>query len=411
MKRVQCSIDGVLTELDPEVSLLAHLRQERRLDGLCYHPKLESEKNCGSCLVEVQWPFESRRQLKAACAVYPVHELKVWTNSNELKNLKKSILGHYLSFFPRLLLLTSRRLRQKLMGLRGPVDLLTTQIPVREVRDEASSLFGQTSFYQARCIGCGLCLDFEKKLNPTPGLKLEFGKRGQFVLKSESREVEKLALYEKSLSLICPTEALSHPLENQVDSTVLPAHKTWFVETPWGKVECSTWRQRLEVRPSEGEPHLKNAVYERMHRYRQDEAMAVPLGQPTSLEGHSLCWVLGENLDPRLEKELEQIVHDRRERIESYKTHELRSAHPLSPARDKMSFFVILGPEDELTNQDWSHYQGRLVGVMYSRHEQWKVDKKKAKEVRRWPVFDLFERGADESFQRHWRHCWRELGL
>jgi len=63
---------------------------------LCYHPELSREGNCRVCLVAV----EGARSLVASC-VYPISDgMKVHTNTNEVREARKTVVELMLANHP-----------------------------------------------------------------------------------------------------------------------------------------------------------------------------------------------------------------------------------------------------------------------------------------------------------------------
>ncbi len=93
-KLIKVSIDGLEVEVPDGTTILdAAKKAKKYIPTLCYHPDLKPTANCGLCVVE----FENMDATKRACSTPAWEGMKVITNSNKLRKLRKSLLELILS--------------------------------------------------------------------------------------------------------------------------------------------------------------------------------------------------------------------------------------------------------------------------------------------------------------------------
>jgi bidirectional [NiFe] hydrogenase diaphorase subunit len=98
---INLTIDGKKVTADPEATILEVTREEGiDIPTLCYHPALSPIGACRLCVVEVA--ERGRRRTMAAC-VAPVSEgMEVITDSDKIRNIRRTIVQLLLARCPEL---------------------------------------------------------------------------------------------------------------------------------------------------------------------------------------------------------------------------------------------------------------------------------------------------------------------
>lgn len=155
MKMVNVIVDGQKVEVPSTTTVLEAAQLAGvKIPTLCYHPELRPEGACRVCLVAV----EGARSLVASC-VYPVNEgMKVYTNTAEVRAVRKTVVELLLANHPQDCLSCQRNQNCELQSIAA--DLGIREIPFRgemknyPLDNKNPSLVRD----QNKCILCGRCI-------------------------------------------------------------------------------------------------------------------------------------------------------------------------------------------------------------------------------------------------------------
>jgi formate dehydrogenase beta subunit len=121
--KITLTIDGKNVEVEKGVTVLqAAQRAGIYIPTLCYHPDLPPYGGCRLCIVEI----ENMRGLPTACTTPAVDGMKVITDSEQLRELRRAFLQLILSEHPNACLTCERRERC------GPYDICLRNVAVTE---------------------------------------------------------------------------------------------------------------------------------------------------------------------------------------------------------------------------------------------------------------------------------------
>ncbi len=173
MEMINVTIDGIKTQVPKGSTVLAAAKSLNiNIPTLCYLKDLNEVGACRMCVVEVQ----GARSLQASC-VLPVSEgMVVKTNSQSVREARKTILELILARHERECLTCSRNLNcelQKLCEEAGITGVSYEGERVIYAVDEASPSVVRD---QNKCVLCGRCISVCKKVQGT-GV-IDFARRG-----------------------------------------------------------------------------------------------------------------------------------------------------------------------------------------------------------------------------------------
>lgn len=207
MKLVNLSIDGKSIQAPAGSSVLEAARQAGiYIPTLCYHPDLRPEGACRLCMVEAV----GARSLVAAC-VYPVSEgLEIKTNTNRVREARKTVLELILTNHPKDCLCCQKN---------GDCELqrIAAAMGVRRLRFEGGETKARTIDNsnpslvrdQEKCILCGRCI---RVCRDVQGMSVySFAGRGFHTLVSTAFERDLLrsaCSYCGQCADVCPTAAI-----------------------------------------------------------------------------------------------------------------------------------------------------------------------------------------------------------
>lgn len=148
-------IDGIEVSVPEGTTILnAAKKVGKYIPTLCYHPDLKPTANCGICVVE----FEDMPGTKRACATPVWGGMKVVTNSNKLRELRKSLLEMILSDHDVACPTCEQNKKCELQDLAFLFNVDETKLP-KVLKKKPLDL---KSFSIVRdpnkCISCGRCL-------------------------------------------------------------------------------------------------------------------------------------------------------------------------------------------------------------------------------------------------------------
>ncbi|MDQ1279299.1 MAG: bidirectional [NiFe] hydrogenase diaphorase subunit, partial [Thermoproteota archaeon] len=143
-KKVTLEIDGKTVEAEEEATVLKAAEDAGiKIPTLCYDKQMEPYGACRLCIVEVT--RNNRKRTVVSCT-YPVEEgIKVETNSDKIRKLRKTLIEEMIPLSP-----TS-----------GPLNSLAEEYGAdkKRFKGEASD-----------CVLCGLCVRYCASVNKTPAV-------------------------------------------------------------------------------------------------------------------------------------------------------------------------------------------------------------------------------------------------
>lgn len=412
MKSCKVAIDNqTVKNIANGTNLYSLLKGLSLADGLCYLEGLKSNQNCDQCYVEVQFNFESQKRMRKACQIEVTEDLKVWTQSERLRNLRRSSFSQLVAYFPKTILVNSAGLIKRLLKL-GMFTTHHTDLEQRFDRGDIrpKGLGSGLKFIKDQCIDCGLCLSYETKFSDTPALKGAYDSLGRFDLEVDGAVDKSVS---KSLSLVCPTFALTHELAHEV-KTPLKLPRAFLAVTEQGPLVAECQDDKLSITPKAWSKSLDNKIYENLLRYSGGEVFTDLIhGQKNSLSPHQICWVIGRGVDDSTIETIRQRVKTYRQRVTSLTSESLSiESHPFCASRDQSVGVIILGPEDRLSPMELKKNYPNTVGVFLSRRSQWSGPSLEDCQDVFWaPIGDYLEFNLDERGPRHISHSLRRLGL
>jgi len=221
MKKVEIFIDGKKIRAEENKTILGvALENNIYIPNLCWHPDLEATGTCRMCLVEV----EGAKSLQTACTTKVQNGMRIKTNTDELRKLRKINLSLILSQIngnpPEDFQL------KKVIDYVGGYDFkFDVKKPSHEVQD--NFLF---TINKNLCILCGRCVKICQEVRKTGvlgfinrGIETEIGTANN---KPLSEEACKLCL---ACVEVCPTGALKDKIEftpETREKTLLPCSNT-----------------------------------------------------------------------------------------------------------------------------------------------------------------------------------------
>jgi formate dehydrogenase beta subunit len=122
-EKIKLTIDGQEIEVEPGLTVLQAAQHAGiYIPTLCYHPNLQPYGGCRMCIVEI----ENMRGLPTSCTTPVTAGMNVKTDTEKLKDLRRSILQLALSEHPNACLTCHRRERC------GPNDICLFNVAVNE---------------------------------------------------------------------------------------------------------------------------------------------------------------------------------------------------------------------------------------------------------------------------------------
>jgi hypothetical protein len=409
MDSVIINVDNKNIQVATGTNLLSCLRSSDLLDGLCYHSALNGERNCGLCLVEVEDGVTGQRELVSSCQKTVTSPLKIFIENTHVKSVRQSILSLWLHHFSNLGIFISSRLSLKISRLFKATPPLILKIASKKRPGSVTEKWSSSLSYQKDlCIGCGLCVDFVWQSQKENILSLQVS-QGQFVITKQGLLNSQL---EKSLSLVCPTEAIEHSLSHRFSSSVFPVYGQWQISYQGETFLIRCENKHVYVEPTQENPFLSSSIYELIQRYQSDLLFKSLLHYHSALSTKRCAWYLGIGLPQSTLETIDLAARRRREKIRPLFSHQnidLQS-HPLAVDQEEKAI-LVLGPDDEITPEDLALHPS--VGmVVLSRFNQWRGRPMSDYPDIIWaPHPDIFEFEGDERFTRHFSHVVKRLLL
>ncbi|MGI6149419.1 MAG: 4Fe-4S binding protein [Firmicutes bacterium] len=199
------AVNNQRVELNGEESILAVVRKAGvDLPTLCYHPELSVYGGCRLCLVEVKG-----RGVVAACHTPPEEGMRIHTNTDQLRFLRKMALELILAGHERECTSCSRsgtcRLQELAERFRVDKPRFQRQAPAQAVDDSGPALIRDPK----KCVLCGECV---RVCAEWQGIgALSFSKRGARMSVSTAFDLpisETSCVNCGQCAAVCPTGAL-----------------------------------------------------------------------------------------------------------------------------------------------------------------------------------------------------------
>ncbi|MCQ2914291.1 MAG: [FeFe] hydrogenase, group A [Alphaproteobacteria bacterium] len=208
-------IDGIEVEIEGERNLLELCRKIGvDIPTFCYHPELSIFGACRLCLVEIEG-----RGIQSSCSVPPEAGLKIHTNTDQIRKLRRNTMELLLASHPQDCLKCPQSTKCKLQEIARKVGV--TDIRYKLLTKKAEK---DTSSYSivrdpAKCILCGDCVRVCSEIQGVGALN--FAKRGSnsTVITAFNIDMNKSECVNcGQCAAHCPTGALT--IHSEVDETV-----------------------------------------------------------------------------------------------------------------------------------------------------------------------------------------------
>jgi hypothetical protein len=407
---VKVVVDSKTFDVETGCNLFSILRDQGILNGLCYHSSIKSEQNCGLCLVEVEDELSGKKEIISSCQRVVSSPLKVSVSKAQIKGLRQSVLTLWLHHFSSLEIYTAKRFLKRLANIfmmTPPLKLRLRSIKEKTIKIEKWSEL--LTFNPALCIGCGLCVDFVWQNQKLKVLELEAREGSFFVRKDGVLNMD----YEKSLSLVCPTEAIVHEQPHIFTSEVFPFQGQWNTTYANHYFRVSCEKKIVKIEPLEEYPFVPSLIWGLIQRYQPDLLFNRYLHMNSNLSSQKCTWYLGRSLPQSTLHAIDKAIHRRRESVKCIFDDQENVplvSHPLASSLNTTSI-IVLGPDDEITPEDLVRFKN--VGmIVLSRFDQWRGKPMSDYPNIIWaPHLDVLEHEGDERFSRHFSHLLKRLAL
>lgn len=191
-------VNGKELEVSGQRRLIEELREAGcDVPSLCYAPEAKHEPSCMVCMVK----NEMNGEMLPSCAVYPSEGMRIDTDSEELRELRRMsvelLLSEHKARCGGCESKAKCRLRELALQMKAKWTRFGPLPPVEPVVQE--HVAGRLYFEPAKCVRCGLCV-----YNSQDGFT--FQRRGfnmQVVIPEESK-----GHVGENLAELCPTGAL-----------------------------------------------------------------------------------------------------------------------------------------------------------------------------------------------------------
>ena len=191
-------VNGKELEVSGQRRLIEELREAGcDVPSLCYAPEAKHEPSCMVCMVK----NEMNGEMLPSCAVYPSEGMRIDTDSEEVRELRRMsvelLLSEHKARCGGCESKAKCRLRELALQMKAKWTRFGPLPPVEPVVQE--HVAGRLYFEPAKCVRCGLCV-----YNSQDGFT--FQRRGfnmQVVIPEESK-----GHVGENLAELCPTGAL-----------------------------------------------------------------------------------------------------------------------------------------------------------------------------------------------------------
>ena len=185
---------------------------------LCFHPAFPPEGSCRMCLVEI----EGYPQLELACSTQVKEGMKIWTQSEKVKEARKGVLEFLLAEHPLDCPICDKAGECKLQDYYEEYGLFQSKFrEYKEKKDKKVKIGKNLILDRERCILCTRCVRFLREITRTQelgvfnrGLHSEIGTyEGELVNNN----------YSGNLAELCPVGAIT-------DADFRFKTRTWFLK-------------------------------------------------------------------------------------------------------------------------------------------------------------------------------------
>lgn len=206
MTEVNLTIDGKKVTVPEGTNLIEAARMHgAEIPHYCYHPALSAPANCRMCLVDV----EKSRKPVTACNTQACEGMVVTTNSEKIKDLRRSVMEFLLVNHPLDCPTCDQAGECKLQDYYMQYDEIPSRFKEHKVeKDKMVDLGANVMLDQERCIACSRCVRFCDEISKTEELALI--NRGDHTEITTYPDKKLSNAYAGNVVDICPVGALTN---------------------------------------------------------------------------------------------------------------------------------------------------------------------------------------------------------
>jgi len=145
------------------------LDNDLKIAHFCYHKALGADGNCRMCMVKI----EGQKRPQIACDTYPKEGMKVYTNSEDISEVKRSILELELVNHPVDCPVCDQAGECKLQDYYMDFGLYNSRVSTTKThKNKAVDLGSNVMLDQERCVLCARCTRFTQEITKTAELAI-----------------------------------------------------------------------------------------------------------------------------------------------------------------------------------------------------------------------------------------------